>query len=53
MIITKEEFEFDYEEAYKRAIINYYDNEIPLLPKEILTGIELDDTTELESFFNK
>lgn len=53
----EEEFEFDYEEAYKRAIINYYDNEIPLLPKEILVGIELDDTTELEEFlqirFNK
>ncbi len=52
-----EEFEFDYEEAYKRAIINYYDNEIPLLPKEILIGIELDDTSELEEFlqirFNK
>ncbi|AXX94613.1 excinuclease ABC subunit UvrC [Arcobacter ellisii] len=52
-----EEFEFDYEEAYKRAIINYYDNEIPLLPKEILVGIELNDTSELEEFlqirFNK
>ena len=34
-----EEFEFDYEEAYKRAIINYYDNEIPLLPKEILVEL--------------
>ncbi|MBD3829163.1 MAG: excinuclease ABC subunit UvrC [Arcobacter sp.] len=53
----EEEFEFDYEEAYKRAIINYYDNEIPLLPKEILVGIELKDTSELEEFlqirFNK
>lgn len=52
-----EEFEFDFEEAYKRAIINYYDNEIPLLPKEILVGIELSDTVELEEFlqirFNK
>ena len=46
----EEEFEFDYEEAYKRAIINYYDNEIPLLPKEILTGIELSNTNELEEF---
>jgi excinuclease ABC subunit C len=45
-----EDFEFDYEEAYKRAIINYYDNEIPLLPKEILVGIELGDTAELEEF---
>jgi excinuclease ABC subunit C len=52
-----EEFEFDYEEAYKRAIINYYDNEIPLLPKEILVGIDLEDISELEEFlqirFNK
>ena len=46
----EEEFEFDYEEAYKRAIINYYDNEIPLLPKEILVGIVLRDTAELEEF---
>ena len=45
-----ENFDFDYNEAYKRAIINYYDNEIPLLPKEILTGIELDDVEELEDF---
>ncbi|MDD3056354.1 MAG: excinuclease ABC subunit UvrC [Aliarcobacter sp.] len=53
----EEEFEFDFEEAYKRAIINYYDNEIPLLPKEILVGIELSNTAELEEFlqirFNK
>lgn len=45
-----ENFDFDYNEAYKRAIINYYDNEIPLLPKEILTGIELEDVEELEDF---
>lgn len=45
-----EEFDFDFEEAYKRAIINYYGNEIPLLPKEILVGIELEDTAELEEF---
>jgi excinuclease ABC subunit C len=43
-------FDFDFNEAYKRAIINYYDNEIPLLPKEILTGIELEDVEELEDF---
>ena len=54
-----EDFDFDFNEAYKRAIINYYDNEIPLLPKEILVGIELetDEIIELESFlyvrFNK
>lgn len=52
-----EEFEFDYQEAYERAIINYYDNEIPLLPKEILIAHELQITNELEEFlhtrFNK
>ncbi len=52
-----QEFDFDYEEAYKRAIINYYDNEIPLLPKEILVGCELEETKEIEEFlytrFNK
>ena len=54
-----ESFDFDYNEAYKRAIINYYDNEIPLLPKEILLAIELEDEEiiELEDFlqarFNK
>ncbi len=52
-----EEFDFDFEEAYKRAIINYYDNEIPLLPKEILIGHELEDISEIEEFlytrFNK
>ncbi|MDN5068021.1 excinuclease ABC subunit UvrC [Aliarcobacter butzleri] len=52
-----EEFEFDYQEAYERGIINYYDNEIPLLPKEILIAHELEITNELEEFlhtrFNK
>ncbi|MDK2042241.1 excinuclease ABC subunit UvrC [Aliarcobacter butzleri] len=52
-----EAFEFDYQEAYERAIINYYDNEIPLLPKEILIAHELEITNELEEFlhtrFNK
>ncbi|MDZ7820071.1 MAG: excinuclease ABC subunit UvrC [Aliarcobacter sp.] len=54
-----ESFDFDYNEAYKRAIINYYDNEIPLLPKEVLLAIELeaDEIIELEDFlqtrFNK
>jgi excinuclease ABC subunit C len=46
----EQDSDFDYEEAYKRAIINYYDNEIPLLPKEILTAIDLEDKEELEDF---
>lgn len=40
----------DLNEAYKRAIINYYDNEIPLLPKEILTAVELEENLEIENF---
>ena len=48
----EESFDFDYNEAYKRAIINYYDNEIPLLPKEVLIAkeLEVDEITELENF---
>lgn len=42
--------EIDLNEAYERAIINYYDNEIPLLPKEILVGIELEEKSEIEAF---
>lgn len=48
----EESFDFDYNEAYKRAIINYYDNEIPLLPKEVLIAkeLEVDEIIELENF---
>ncbi len=53
----EEEEEFDFEEAYKRAIINYYDNEIPLLPKEILIAHDIEEKDEIEEFlytrFNK
>lgn len=49
--------EFDIEEAYKRAIINYYSNEILITPKEIIIAddiLELDDVEEfLYSKFNK
>ena len=40
----------DLNEIYERAIINYYNSEIPLLPKEILTQIELENKSELEKF---
>ena len=47
----------DLDEAYTRAIINYYDNEIPILPKEILVSQEIEDKDYLEEFlaskFNK
>ena len=42
--------DIDLSEAYKRAIINYYDNEIPLLPKEIIIAKELEDKTDIEEF---
>ena len=42
--------DIDLNEAYKRAIINYYDNEIPLLPKEVLTAQEVEDKEEIEEF---
>lgn len=45
-----QEFDFDYIEAYKRAIVNYYDNELPLLPKEILVAHELEDVEDIEEF---
>lgn len=45
-----QEFDFDFEEAYKRTIINYYDNEIPLLPKEILIAHKLEDIEDIEEF---
>lgn len=47
----------DINEAYQRAIINYYDNEIPLLPQEIILCDELEDIEIMENFikekFNK
>jgi len=49
-IRVSEDLEFDYEEAYKRAIINYYDNELPLLPKEILIAHDLKDLEQIEEF---
>ena len=49
-----EELNIDLNEAYKRAVINYYDNEIPVLPKEILIGIEVDEKEDIEEFlYNK
>ena len=49
--------DIDLNEAYERAIINYYNNEIPLLPKEIIVALELDEKEEIEKFlkerFNK
>lgn len=46
----EDETAMDLEEAYKRAIINYYNNEIPLLPKEVLVAYEIEEKEELENF---
>lgn len=43
----------DLNEAYQRAIINYYDNEIPLLPKEILIADEIEEKEEIEAFLKQ
>ncbi|NVJ54047.1 MAG: excinuclease ABC subunit UvrC [Campylobacteraceae bacterium] len=45
--------DIDLNEAYQRAIINYYDNEIPLLPREILVAQELDEKEEIEKFLKE
>ncbi|AXH09285.1 excinuclease ABC subunit C [Malaciobacter halophilus] len=49
--INQTQLEIDLNEAYKRAIINYYDNEIPLLPKEIIVADEItQEIDELQEF---
>ncbi len=40
----------DINEAYERAIINYYDNEIPVLPKEIIVADDIEQKEEIEEF---
>ena len=32
-IKINDDLEFDLNEAYKRAIVNYYSNELPIIPK--------------------
>ena len=43
---------FDIEEAYKRAIINYYSNEVLIAPKEIIVADEILDLDDVEEFLN-
>ncbi len=49
--------ELDINEAYERTIVNYYNNEIPLLPKEIIVANEIEEKESIEEFiknkFNK
>jgi len=38
------------EDIYKTAIVNYYANETPMVPNEIILPIELENKEELENF---
>jgi len=53
----QEESNIDLNEAYERALVNYYDNDIPVLPDEIIIADDINEKEELESFlyskFNK
>jgi excinuclease ABC subunit C len=42
--------EFDIDEAYTRAIVNYYNSDIPFVPKEILIAHNIEDVEYLEGF---
>ncbi|MDD2509260.1 MAG: excinuclease ABC subunit UvrC [Aliarcobacter skirrowii] len=54
---SNDDVEFDIQEAYKRAIINYYSNDLPIIPKEILVASEIEELDSIEDFlyqkFNK
>lgn len=50
---NKDDINIDLNEAYSRAIINYYDNEIPLLPSEILIANELEEKEDIEDFIKQ
>ncbi len=40
----------DIQEAYKTALINYYSNNLPVVPNEILLAHTIDESTTIESF---
>lgn len=40
------------EDVYKTAIVNYYANEIPTVPNEIILPMELQNSEELENFIS-
>ena len=54
---SNDDVEFDIQEAYRRAIINYYSNDLPIIPKEILVANEIEELDSIEDFlyqkFNK
>ena len=43
----------DLNEAYERAIVNYYHEEIPVVPKEVIVALELDEKDELEAYLKE
>ena len=47
---SNDDVEFDIQEAYKRAIINYYSNDLPIIPKEILVASEIEELDSIEDF---
>lgn len=52
--MIKSEMGFDESEIYKQALINYYDNDLPLKPKQILIPFDLGETArELENFLQQ
>lgn len=44
---------FDIQEAYSRAIIDFYSKDLPVISKRILTPIELEERDSLEEFLNR
>ena len=49
----EENMQIDLQEAYERAMVNYYDNELPVLPNEIITLDELENKEEIEIFISQ
>ncbi len=49
---TSDKIELDLDEAYERSIINYYDNEIPLLPKQIIIANDIVGKESIEKFLS-
>lgn len=43
----------DLDEVYERALVNYYNNDIPILPKEILIAHDIENKNELENFIHE
>ena len=47
---NNKEDNFDIDEAYKRAIFNYYNANLPIIPSQILVGFEFSYKDEVQSF---